>query len=141
MKKFIQLLAPSAIDAPSEQQADARLRFPELVSRSNFRLWRPGDEIPVGGIRLLLGVATYSSSDMSLLDALNERLGVAADERVDVFNMLDCESPADFDNYIPGLKRVFQSPVLGVWDDGVPKEALSGKAAADFLIGRYNLVL
>ena len=139
MTRFTQLLAPSGIDVPSSQQEYARKQFPELVSRSNLRLWKPGDEIPNNKPRLLLGVATYSDSDMRLLDALDERVGVGTEERVDVFNVLDCKSQSDFAKYVPGISRVFQSPVVGVWEDGTLKRSLSGSEARHFLIDRYKL--
>lgn len=139
MHRFTQLLAPSGIDVPSNQQEYARKQFPELVSRSNFQLWKLGDEIPNNGQRLVLGVATYSNSDMRLLDALDETVGVGTEERVDVFNVLDCKSQSDFDMYVPGIAKVFQSPVLGVWEDGTLKRTLSGNEARDFLVDRYKL--
>ena len=78
---------------------------------------------------------------MRLLDALDQRVGVGTEEKVDVFNVLDFKSQSDFDKYVPGIARVFQSPVLGVWEDGTLKRSLSGSDARYFLIDRYKVSL
>jgi hypothetical protein len=89
----------------------------------------------------LIGVATYSEPDLRLLDLLGEVLE-RGDENapdIEVFNTLDCHSPDDFDKYIPGIGKVFQTPVVGAWQNGVLKAKASGQSARDLLGQMYQL--
>ena len=66
--------------------------FPEAVENSPLQLWGPGDPIPQHAVRLLIGVATSSASDMRLLDVISEAMarGPSALPIVDVFNTAYC---------------------------------------------------
>jgi hypothetical protein len=85
---------------------------------------------------LLIGVATYSREDLRLLDLVEEALKHqdGTGPRVDVFNTLDCRTDEDFARYVPGLGKVHQTPVVGVWEKGVLKEKAWGKPARDLVI-------
>jgi len=98
-----------------------------------MHLWVPGDEISTNVDRLLIGVATYSTADLKLLDAVNRWLAGRTDIRVDTFDVLDIVHPSDFEKYIPGIGRVYQTPVAGLWAGGVLAEAGSGIAARRML--------
>src|ERR1700730_9282171 len=76
--------------------ADAEFR--NLIARSPFRVWQPGDPISADGVRLLLGVATWSGYDMRLLDVIAEALSRRRAETpvVEVFNAVDCKAPGAF---------------------------------------------
>src|SRR5262249_50610849 len=104
-------------------------------ARSRLNWWRRGMQIPSQGKRLLIGVAPYSAADLQLLDATNEVLAQARGEpiRVDVFNVLECQSMADFDSYLPGIGPVYQTPVAGLWEEGVLRETASGRAARELI--------
>ncbi len=96
--------------------------------------------MPNRGRRILLGVASYSLPDLALLDTLNEADGQGSIwPRLDVFNVLECKSVQDFERYVPGLGKVFQTPVVGYWEDGVLKENAWGKAGRDLLAKVLNL--
>jgi hypothetical protein len=117
-----------------QKQLDAL--FPSAVAASPFRLWSPGDAIPSQGRRLLIGVATWSKQDLALLDTVAQAVltgGVPL--TIEVFNVAECRSPSAFEDYIPGLGRVFQTPVVGLWSDGQQTDAGSGKSGRE-LIGR-----
>jgi hypothetical protein len=106
--------------------------FPTIVSRSPLHLWSPGDPIPRQGNRLLIGVATWSASDMRLLDAIAQALHERAPAlAVDVFNVAECRAPADFDRYVPGIGAVLQTPVVGLWSEGRLVEKASGFAGRE----------
>lgn len=110
-----------------QQNLDAR--FPSIVSQSLFRLWSPGDPIPHQGEWLLIGVATWSAEDMKLLDAISQvihRRALAL--TVEVFNVANCRSPADFQRYVPDIRDVLQTPVVGHWSEGMFVEKASGYA-------------
>lgn len=139
MTKFVDLLAGGAVKSPSEQQLCAQECLPIAISSSNLNVWKPGDSFAKQGRRILVGVATYSIADLCLLDALNELLNsnTLGCDRVDVFNVLDCRTTADFDEYVPTIGTVFQTPVVGVWEGGVLKEKASGAAARNLLYRLY----
>src|SRR5438046_1804022 len=68
-------------------------RFPLVVAQSPFRLWSPGDTVPRDGRWLLIGVATWSGSDMRLLDAVSRALREEArGAAVAVFDVAACSS-------------------------------------------------
>jgi hypothetical protein len=113
-------------------------RFPSVVSTSAFRLWSPGNPIAAKGKRLLIGVATWSAYDMKLLDAVSEVLQRASvDLTVDVFNVADCPSPEAFEEYVPGIGRVFQTPVVGLWSEGQLVDKATGRVGRE-LVARVS---
>ena len=70
--------------------------------------------------RVLVGIATWSRDDLDLLDRLHA--AAATGERqmvIDVFDVDDCDRFADFEQYVPGIGHVFQTPVVGIWREGV----------------------
>lgn len=109
----------------------AAWRFAEVVGRSALRSWRPGDPSAASGRRLLIGVATYSVYDMRLLDVLDEAMRRADSQalQIDVFDIEPCRSHTDFSQYIPGVGKVFQTPVFGIWVDGRLQETAQGAQA------------
>jgi hypothetical protein len=122
--------SPDGSMTAAQQAIDAI--FPAVVANSPLRLWRPGDPIPGTGDRLLIGIATWSARDLSLLDTLSA--AVAQQNTgllIDVFNVADCPSQAAFDRYIPGVGPVFHTPVVGFWSGGRLLEKASGKAGRD----------
>jgi len=46
---------------------------------------------------------------------------------------------SDFDTYIPGIGNVFQTPILGYWQDGRLVHREKGAAARDWIRNRYAL--
>jgi hypothetical protein len=128
-KSFAELLFPRAGNTVAENQLAARSAFAELVESTDLRLWRPGQPIEANGRRLLIGVATYSVHDLKLLDLVqshltsqsqngNVRFAAGIALSVDVFDILDCRTPDDFEKYVPGVGPVSQTPVVGLWADG-----------------------
>jgi hypothetical protein len=110
-------------------------RFAELVASSPFHLWRPGDPIIFkDNVRLLIGVATWSGYDMRLLDVIAEALrrNLTDLSTIDVFNTVDCQSADDFTRYIPGLRDIAQTPVVGFfWRDEQFSTSYQGHAARE----------
>jgi hypothetical protein len=128
-KSFVELLVPRAGKTVAECQLAARTAFPEFVESSEMHLWRPGQPMSANGRRLVIGVATYSVHDLNLLDliqsyltshSVNGGIDFAPDSvlSVDVFDVLDCRTPNDFEKYVPGIGPVSQTPVVGLWVDG-----------------------
>jgi hypothetical protein len=137
MTKFVELLRIDGSQSVADQQAYASQQLPILLSGTSLHKWKPGDAISTKGLRMLLGVASYSPFDLQLLDLLNEKISPANNSsiQVDVFNVLECTNMEDFSCYIPGIAKVYQTPVVGIWKDGVLFDQAWGRAARD-LIGR-----
>ncbi|HEV3256935.1 MAG TPA: hypothetical protein VG013_08665 [Gemmataceae bacterium] len=148
--------------SPGEDQALVAREFPEFVARSTLHWWSADAAAATVGKRLLVGVATYSEADMQLLDLVKDAVakrklhglnearaqqqmlgcGVSAPVgsaqeslRVEVFSTLDCRTHEDFDKYIPGIGKVYQTPVVGLWIHGLLREKCSG-APARILVAR-----
>ena len=103
----------------SEENERAKTLFYILIQQSRLHIWSPGDPIDRGR-RLLVGVATWSISDLSLLDVLDQVLteGCSGLDRIDVFD-LDRVEERDFEKYVPGLRKVVGTPVAGYWENGI----------------------
>jgi hypothetical protein len=137
MTTFLDLSRSLTSSGPGEvslgpRQKDVDDRFPSVVSTSPFRLWSPGNPIPETGKRLLIGVATWSAHDMKLLDALAQALQrLPPDLTVEVFNVAGCSSAEAFDRYVPGIGKVFHTPVVGLWSEGRLVEQATGRAGRE----------
>ncbi len=142
MTRFSSLLEPRSETSVAQQQRDAGEQLAALLGESRLHPWQPGDPILNRGPRILLGVASYSVADLALLDTLNEALGLGSGwPRLDVFNVLECRSIQDFEKYVPGIGKVFQTPVVGYWEEGLLKEKAWGKAGRDLLTKVLHLSL
>ena len=142
MRAFVELLTERNNIPIQEQQSQAGILFPSVVTESKLNLWHIGDSIPCEGKLILIGVAAeFSVQDLELLDKINERLSnlPGIDERVDVFDVSACKKMSDFESYIPGIGNVYQTPVVGYWEDGEPREKYSGFQAREWLVNRYQL--
>ncbi len=125
----------------AEENDRAGRLFPLHVERSRLHLWRPGEPI-AGGRRLLIGVATWSLHDLSLLDILDDamaRVGAVVD-RIDVFD-LDRLEQGDFEDYIPDLGRVVGTPLAGYWEDRIVGEKGFGWRAMAIILDLFDFTL
>ncbi len=135
MTPFFDLFAKNSLrPVPETDPTWADREFQALVTDSPFQLWRPGDPIPQQGDRLLIGVATWSGYDMRLLDVIAEALSRRDPSHVpvvDLFNTADCKQHRDFKEYVPKLRAVFHTPVVGLWRNGRLDESREGYEARD----------
>lgn len=129
MNRFAELFRRRTAPPPGQIYADDRSAvFPEVVSHSpRLRLWDKNAGVPSSGRFLLVGVATWSGYDMKLLDVLESTPG--GPEVIGVFDTADCRSNEDFEARIPGIGTVFQTPVVGLWENGHLVASASGHAA------------
>lgn len=142
MKRFSSLLEPRSEMSVGQQQRDAAEQLACVLRESRLHPWQPGDPVLNHGRHILLGVASYSMADLALLDTLNEANGQGASwPALDVFNVLECRSIQDFEKYVPGIGKVFQTPVVGYWEEGLLKEKAWGKAGRDLPAKVLNLSL
>ncbi len=126
---------------PASDPAEMERRFQELLADSPFRPWQPGDPIVQRGERLLIGVAPWSGYDLRLLDVVAEALSSSRPAPVpvvEVFSVAACNEERDFRKYIPRLRHVFHTPVVGVWRNGRLDEAKEGYEARDLVARRFG---
>jgi len=121
MNRFFDLIAAPASFSPEKGfRSDADRLFPEIVRRSHFHWWNPGDAIQATGMRILIGVATWSGYDLKLLDAVNDVLQskLPSPIQVDVMNVGLVPDSTELHRCFPGASDFVQTPFLGVWNDG-----------------------
>lgn len=136
--KFADLLF--RFDNTVEAQRRAELALPFILAKSNLHLWNIGDAVLPHSIRFLIGVATWSLSDLRLLNALNAvLLNEKRTERVDVFNLDVCQTQTDILAFVANLDKVYQSPVVGVWYDGEQIKQACGYDGRQILIEHFAL--
>jgi hypothetical protein len=87
-------------------------------------LWGREEAVPATGSFLLVGVATWSGYDMKLLDLLEQTPD--GPDVIGVFDTNDCRSAEDYEARIPGIGMPYQTPVVGVWQDGELRASGSG---------------
>jgi hypothetical protein len=138
---FSELLAPIAGFTPGQLQEQASKRFPNIVDESHMEFWRPNDSpFEPHDQDVLIGVATYSLEDLKLLDEIEEQLrNCSVPENISVFDISAITEMGDFERHLPGIGKVFQTPVVGFWKNGQLTNRLSGAAARDWLVDRYRL--
>jgi hypothetical protein len=139
MNTFSSLL--NGYDSPEEQQSSSKRMLPVRLGQSKLHAWLPGMAIFDQGERVLIGVATWSIYDLQLLDdvqiAMTARHSLAW---VDVFDVDECQSNEVFDRYVPGISSIFQTPVVGIWINGVMISSASGVAGRE-LLRRSGLIV
>jgi hypothetical protein len=145
MKRFIDLLNDQD-KLPSEEQPEwAARQLERLLSESTLNAWHLGDPVPTVGQRILVGVARWSAYDLRLLDALKQAHadGPRSHEHIDILD-IDATGRVSgnwdfFERAIPGIGKVLQTPVVGIWENGALTQKGSGAAGRDLVINRYCL--
>jgi hypothetical protein len=138
MGKFTDLLPGSG--HPAEEQQEAYRRLPFVLSQSPLHYWSPEEEVYAQGTRFLVGVATWSHYDLKLLDALDKALAKGkSKDRVDVFNIDNCRTMEDLERYIPEAGKMYQTPMVAEWRDGVKIQQACGYAGIEILIKHFGL--
>ena len=139
--RFFELFAwASSPEGYNTEPVWIEARFPLLVEQGPLHLWRPAMPIPEEGTRLLLGVATWSGYDMHLLDVVADSLRRRPQEAltVEVFDVAACRKATDFRKFIPKLRQVFHTPVVGVWVNGEFAVARQGQEARDSVARQFG---
>jgi hypothetical protein len=80
----------------------------------------------------------WSRYDFEFLDALCRPNKF---EFVDMFMLDDCRSQSEIEAFIPGVAPVFQSPVIGIWEQGILVDRANGFPAAKQAIAAYEIVV
>lgn len=137
MTKFVDL-RKQPWEGPTSQLAELQRRiayendyatsqFPLIACESGLHLWRLGDPICDRGLRFLIGVSDWSLNDLAFLDRLSEYVRrIPSAPWIDVFNLGCCRSQEDIRRFFPQIEEVVVTPVVGVWENGVWREAAAG---------------
>jgi hypothetical protein len=135
MPTFSDLVQPIPGVEPGPRQELADSRFPQLAASHGFRVWRPDDPIPHTGERMLIGVATYSTLEMDLLDRLTPLVASLKPRGcvIELFNVRDVQSMADFEQFVPGIGSVYQTPIAGLWAQGLLVAKGTGAKARELI--------
>lgn len=127
LTSFASLLAIREGKSPGDAQKQSRIGLPKRLTASRLKLRKPDAPVSHAGKRLILGIASYSRDELSLLDQIQDSWDESAPPRsVEVFDVVDCREMSDFDRFIPGIGDVYQSPVIGVFVGGKLVESASG---------------
>ena len=141
MNTFSSLLKFRKGKPPTEAQERARRDFSGRLAQSKLALRNPADPIAPTGKHIILGVATYAAGELKLLDQLEEALKRGGPQTdVAVFDVLDCQGPADFDRFIPGIDPVYRTPVIGVIADGKLVDQATGLSDVANSLRRFKVL-
>jgi hypothetical protein len=142
MKTFSSLLKYHQGKPPSDAQKRARSDFRNRVSGSKLKLRKASAPIPDTGKHFIIGVATYSTDELRLLDELDEALKDNGVEKPDVkvFDVLECQKMSDFDRFIPGIDGVHRTPVIGVISDGKLVDHAAGLSDVVSTLRRFHVL-
>lgn len=136
---FRDLLDPNLYSDPGQQQRRAADQFPSVVRQSQMGLWQPGADLITGEQGVWIAVASYVVRELRLLDALEVKLSrEGPKERIYLFD-LSCAPEFRFEKYLPAIDKVYQTPVIANWTDGILRETLQGAAAWEWLVRRFGL--
>jgi hypothetical protein len=102
---------------PGPLQTRARKQFPSVVRKSHLKLYLPGSQVPSSRKYALIGIATYSSLELQLLDELEATYPQLSGE-VAVFDLMGCSNLCDIRDHLPMFAVVRQTPVVAIWDKG-----------------------
>lgn len=93
MTRFRDLLKPTPLSTPKDEQIHASVGLANAVASSNLRWWERGRALPHPEPYVLLAVAPYSQYDLTLLDLVDETVGSGPSEAMPVYvvNLLDYE--------------------------------------------------
>ena len=110
-----------------------------VEKNSNYRIWEYGAPYSMQGIRILAIIGVWSHFDLNFLQWLKDALerGLLKHASIDLFDGL-AESPS-MQDLIPGLGGA-DTPIVGVWEDGMFREFTSGCRRSQQLIEKYLAV-
>jgi hypothetical protein len=125
---LIELFQQSSRSPELHMEFDAQ--FWRVLDAAGLVRWRKGDPMAASPQRLLIGLASYSVPEVELAQRLIDRLETGPlPVCVELFNVLDVKDMSDFQNYVPGMGSVYQTPVVGLWSDGLLADAVQGSDA------------
>lgn len=135
---FANLLDGNSKIDPGSQQRWAAVSFTKVVESSGFS----SDARSQRADRIVIGVASYSVRDLQMLDMVAKKVNdeiTSPETEIVVFDTLSCKTMDEFQAIIPGIGVVLQTPVVGVWRNGILVEKASGSKAFEVIKNIFKL--
>lgn len=141
--KMMELFQRAQKLPPSQQSLYVSAHIPAIVREGNLKMWSADSAIPTIGRRTVIGIAPYAVLDLKLIDALQQATSepTSEEEQIEIFDILACAHMKDLEDRVPRIGSVSHTPILGVWENGVLTDTLSGAKARQLLVSRYKLAL
>ena len=136
MNRFVDLLNQASALPISEQTAFLRQKAAQMLQANGFKFLTLEETTPEPSSQMRIGIAPYSHADLELLDELAEEAvhgRLLPRINIDIFDVLSCQRMSDFDRYIPGITPVYQTPVVGIWENEVLAKSASGARARQLI--------
>ena len=114
-------------------------RLLQAIRESNFHPWYPGQPFKQTGMRVLVGISTYVPTELRFLDCIAKVKGHFEDIHLDVFELSLCQSQEEIDACFPGIGPVFQTPAIGVWEDGQLTQTGSNVLGRNLLMRLFEI--
>lgn len=93
--------------------------------------------MPSDSDRILLGVAVWSRYDLELLDGLTvtltEHSQLPPIYVFDVDVVVESKGVDAFELYVPGIGKVYHTPIVGIWQNDVLRARASGYNGRELL--------
>jgi hypothetical protein len=140
---FAALLTHQSGRSVGEIQVDAGRKLGPLLATVGIPLREPNQPLLTHGRQLVLGVASFSTHDLQLLDEIAQAWDQSstAGARLAVFDLQQCRDQEDVARFLPGeFGPVWNTPVLGVWDDGALTQRIDGVAECRQMLQREGLL-
>jgi hypothetical protein len=145
MKQFIELLNEQQKLTSNEQHEWVSAQIEKLLSEGHLNAWHLGEPTQAEGQRILIGIVRWSAYDLRLLDSLNHAFSskFRENERIDILD-IDAAGRSSgnwdfFEQVIPGIGKIYQTPIVGIWENGMLLQRGAGAAGRDLVINRYGL--
>lgn len=132
---FESLLLDQPHRSPGEQQRWARKKFSSLLAESSLEELPTEKFVKSAGRTVLLLVAVYSLDDLKLLDKLNESCPRQEEVPISmyIYDIENVKSLYEVDKFIPGIAPAYQTPMIGVWENGELKKSAWGSDVLQIL--------
>jgi hypothetical protein len=131
MRRFRDLLAYDPALTPAEEQRRASERLADAVAQSCLRWWKGPKGVPSQEKCILLVIAPFSQYDLTLLDILDDRLGIDPYPfPVYVGNLQDYATLEQLRADFPEIVAAPQTPIVAICDPG-SRTVACGKKARD----------
>jgi hypothetical protein len=132
MTRFRGLLKYDPGSTPGEEQRRASEGLADAVAQSRLRWWKGSKVVPNQGKCILLAVAPWSRYDLTFLDFLDEKFHTNRPPLpVYVANVQDYATAEQLSVDFPGLGAGCQTPMVAIYEAGLPQTVTCGKRARD----------
>ena len=115
---------------PEEQQAWAIDHFDQVILNSNLLCYNRAVFADMSGCNIVLIVATYSISDLCLLDRLDSFLSTKRSMiNIYAYDVTRIVSMSHLDSIIPNIGNAYQTPMIGIWEGSKLMQTAWGNGA------------